>query len=453
MNTNGTARTNWTELLHPLPQGWRLLRLKNAAEITNSNVDKNSSKDETPVRLCNYTDVYYREFITNGLDLMPATATDSEIERFILRPGDVIITKDSETWSDIAIPAVVAEKLESVVCGYHLTILRPHAGLMEGRFLLRSLQAGGVREQFHVSAKGITRYGLSQHHIQDVLVPVPPVEEQRRLAAYLDRKTAKIDALIQNKQALIDLLREQRTALINRAVTKGLNPDVPMKDSGIEWVGEVPEHWEVTKIKWLSSVSRGASPRPIDDPTYFDADGEYAWVRIGDVTASARYLERTTQSLSELGASRSVKIEPGGLFLSIAGSVGKPVITKIKCCIHDGFVYFPRLSINPEFLYYIFLTGEPYKGLGKWGTQLNLNTDTVGDIPVPFPPAEEINAIIDHLDAKTREVDALIRREERAIVLMQELRASLISEVVTGKIDVRNSGGAADESPGEDIAA
>ena len=116
------------------------------------------------------------------------------------------------------------------------------------------------------------------------------------------------------------------------------------RDSGVAWLGEIPSHWEAIRVKMLCTVKRGASPRPIDDPIYFDDDGEYAWVRIADVTASHQYLLNTTQTLSELGTSLSVPLEPGALFLSIAGSVGKPTITKIKCCIHDGFVYFGGLN-------------------------------------------------------------------------------------------------------------
>ena len=112
------------------------------------------------------------------------------------------------------------------------------------------------------------------------------------------------------------------------------------EDSGVEWLGEIPAHWEVKKVKRMCLVRRGASPRPIDDPIYFDEEGEYAWVRISDVTASERYLESTTQRLSALGKSKSVALEVGELFVSIAATVGKPIITKIKCCIHDGFIYF-----------------------------------------------------------------------------------------------------------------
>ena len=137
------------------------------------------------------------------------------------------------------------------------------------------------------------------------------------------------------------------------------------KDSGVEWLGEVPEHWTVISIKWLSPVMRGASPRPIDDPKYFDDEGEFAWVRIADVSACAGVLRETTQRLSELGSSLSVKIAPGELFVSIAGTVGKPCLSAIKACIHDGFVYFPTLNIDPQFLYRVFEGGTCYGGLGK----------------------------------------------------------------------------------------
>lgn len=203
------------------------------------------------------------------------------------------------------------------------------------------------------------------------------------------------------------------------------------KDSGVEWLGEIPEHWQSLKIKRLTAIKRGASPRPIDDPKYFDDDGEYAWVRIADVTASERYLETTTQKVSQLGKSFSVPLEPGKLFLSIAGSVGKPIITKIKCCIHDGFVYFPDLKVNEEFIYYIFNSGQPYLGLGKLGTQLNLNTETVGAITIGLPPLDEQETIAQFLDHKTKQIDDLIAKKETLIEKLDEKRTALISHAVT----------------------
>lgn len=198
------------------------------------------------------------------------------------------------------------------------------------------------------------------------------------------------------------------------------------KDSGVEWLGEVPEHWEVISIKWLSPVKRGASPRPIDDPKYFDEAGEFAWVRIVDVSACDGILAETSQQLSALGSSLSVKIAPGELFVSIAGTVGKPCLSAIKACIHDGFVYFPTLKIDPKFLYRVFEGGSCYGGLGKWGTQLNLNTDTIGSIRVALPPPEELPLLLAFLDRETAKIDALVAEQERLIGLLNEQIVSLV---------------------------
>ena len=204
------------------------------------------------------------------------------------------------------------------------------------------------------------------------------------------------------------------------------------KPSGVEWLGDVPEHWSVKAIKWETPVLRGASPRPIDDPNYFDDDGgEYSWVRISDVTSAGTYLSTTEQKLSRLGSSLSVKLNPGALFLSIAGSVGKPCITQIKCCIHDGFVYFPRFKGDAKFLYYLFASGEPYRGLGKLGTQLNLNTDTVGSIVAGFPDPTEQQAIAAFLDRETGRVDRLVAKKRELIERLKEKRTALIARTVS----------------------
>ncbi|MDS1371612.1 restriction endonuclease subunit S [Aliarcobacter butzleri] len=207
------------------------------------------------------------------------------------------------------------------------------------------------------------------------------------------------------------------------------------KDSGVEWLGEIPNHWTIKRVKALSRVKRGASPRPIDDPRYFDDNGEFAWVRIADVTANEHYLNTTTQRLSKIGASLSVKLQSNELFLSIAGSVGKPMISNMKCCIHDGFVYFPELKFNKEFLYRVFETGRPYVGLGKTGTQLNLNTESVGSIFIPIPPENEIDAILLFLDEKTAQIDEGISQKEKLIELLKERKQIVINDAVTKGLD------------------
>lgn len=283
------------------------------------------------------------------------------------------------------------------------------------------------------------RQGLDFSHFKRMPISIPPPAERAAIVRFLNWANARLERTIRAKRKVIALLNEQKQAIIHRAVTRGLAPSVPLEESGVPWLGEIPKHWEVRRIKSLSLVKRGASPRPIADMRFFDETGEYAWVRIKDVTASKRYLETTTERLSDLGKSRSVPLEPGAIFLSIAGSVGKPIITRIKCCIHDGFVYFPQFNGNADFLSYVFSSGRVYDGLGKLGTQLNLNTETVGSIRVPWPPVVEQELVAAYLDSELRKFDIAISRHEREIDLLREYRTRLVADVVTGKLDVREA--------------
>ncbi|AWE97786.1 restriction endonuclease subunit S [Pseudomonas aeruginosa] len=321
-----------------------------------------------------------------------------------------------------------------------LTVMRPVQDVTDARhlsYIVQSTQFRTLGAAAMTGAGGLKR--VPDEFTRNFPVAFPPRTERELIGDHLDRETARIDALVAKKTRFIELLREKRQALITHAVTKGLDPNVTMKDSGVEWLGEVPEHWDVKAIRWLSPVQRGASPRPIDDPVYFDDDGEYGWVRIEDVTASDGFLEETKQRLSALGSSLSVKLSPGALFLSIAGSVGKPCITRIKACIHDGFVYFPLLKTDPMWLVRIFESRSPFVGLGKLGTQLNLNTETVGSIKVALPPAGEISEILSDLDRCLAHLGQLISRTEHSITLLKERRSALITAAVTGQIDLREA--------------
>lgn len=209
----------------------------------------------------------------------------------------------------------------------------------------RYFQYGLLTREFIDVIDGST-YGskmprASWEFMGNIKFPTPSKIEQESIANFLDHETAKIDSLIAEQEQLIELLKEKRKLVISNAVCRGLDTSVALKDSGVEWLGMVPAHWDIKSIKWLSAVQRGASPRPIDDPKFFDDAGKYAWVRISDVSSSVGVLRETTQRLSELGSSLSVKLSPNTLFISIAGTVGKPCITEIYACIHDGFVYFP----------------------------------------------------------------------------------------------------------------
>lgn len=202
-----------------VPEHWGAKRLKTSATYWVSNVDKVPADDEVPIRLCNYTDVYYHDHIRSDMGLMETTATPEEIRRFVLKVGDVAITKDSEEWSDIAIPALVVESAADLVCGYHLAIVRPNGRVLLGPFLLRVFQACAINQQFQVAATGVTRYGLPKSAIGEAWLPLPPVEEQHAIADFLDARTAKFDQMVAKVETAIERLQEYRAALITAAVT------------------------------------------------------------------------------------------------------------------------------------------------------------------------------------------------------------------------------------------
>ena len=219
LNPDAPMKDSGVEWLGDVPVHWEVQRLRYATEMRVSNVDKHTKEDEPPVRLCNYVDVYNNDHITEGIAFMPATATIPEIDRFRLEIGDVLITKDSETWDDIGVPALVEHAADDLICGYHLALLRSVESMLNGGYLLRALQSSVVSYQFHVEAKGVTRYGLTHSSIKSAQLPIPPLAEQRAIAAFLDRETAKLDSLIAKVQTAIELLKEFRTALISAAVT------------------------------------------------------------------------------------------------------------------------------------------------------------------------------------------------------------------------------------------
>jgi type I restriction enzyme S subunit len=237
--------------LGDIPKHWEVKRLRHACEMRVSNVDKHTKQGETPVRLCNYVEVYKNERISESTRFMAATANQDECVRFRLRKGDVLITKDSEEWNDIGVPALVEYEAPDLVCGYHLALLRPRPGLL-GSFLHRALDSRFIATQFHVEANGVTRYGLSQGAILGVSIPIPPPIEQQNIVNYLDAQLAARDTTIARTEREIALMQEYRTRLTADLVTGKLDvreaaaqlPAPPADPAAEENLGELLEEPE-----------------------------------------------------------------------------------------------------------------------------------------------------------------------------------------------------------------
>jgi type I restriction enzyme S subunit len=215
---NAILKPSGVEWLGDVSADWTVQPLWTLVRMAVSNVDKHTTEGEWAVRLCNYVDVYKNERIHPDIEFMEATATRAEIQKFGLKKGDVVITKDSENPNDIAIPAIVQEPAVLLVCGYHLAILRAKPSMVP-EYLFRLLQTVYLRSYFATKAQGVTRFGLSQNAITRSLVPVPPVEEQQEIARLIDHETAKLDSLAAKYRRELELLAEYRASLISHAVT------------------------------------------------------------------------------------------------------------------------------------------------------------------------------------------------------------------------------------------
>lgn len=272
----------------------------------------------------------------------------------------------------------------------------------------------------------------------NVEVAIPDVQTQSAIVDFLDKRTSEIDDLIADKEKLIELLQEQRQAIITEAVTKGLNPNVKMKNSGIEWVDEIPDHWDVKKIKYLSDIFRGRfNHRPRNDPEFYD--GNYPFIQTGDVSNAKKYVTDFSQTLNGKGYSVSKQFPKGTLVMTIAANIGDLAIINFDACFPDSIVgFFPRTGVDVEYLYYLFSAMKPiFLSTATLNTQLNLNIERVGTLLTVIPEFDEQIEIVSYLNKMVCESEEDIEQVSKQIDNLKAYRQSIISEAVTGKIDVR----------------
>lgn len=429
--------------LGAIPEHWGVKRLKHVAVVRLSNVDKHTVEGQQSVRLCNYVDVYKNELITPALDFMQASAADEQVERFTLRVGDVLITKDSESPDDIGVPALVSDDLGGVVCGYHLALVRPTPKHADGSFLFRFLQSPFAKAQFSSSATGITRFGLGKYDISNAVLPVPSTQEQRCIAKFLDRELRTVNALVAKQESLIRLLFEKRRSIIAHTITKGLRPGVRTRHTGVQSLGDIPSHWDVKRLWHLTPDDRQIM-YGIVLPGLNVEDG-VPIVKGGDVSPQRLKLEslnRTTPEI-EAGYVRS-RLKGGDLVYAIRGSIGMVEIVPDELSganlTQDAARVSPRAGVNNKWLLLALKAHPVFAQLDAKAVGASVRGINIRDLKraiIPVPPKEEQDAIAAYLSQQTIKIDALVEKAKQAIELLKEHRVALISAAVTGKIDVR----------------
>lgn len=284
---------------------------------------------------------------------------------------------------------------------------------------------------------------LNKEQWFNLLTPLPPLSEQQQIVSFLDTKTELIDSLISKTEKKIELLKEKRTSLINELVTKGLNTNVEMKDSGVEWIGEIPSHWGKCRIKHLSkTISKGTTPstvrREIKD------EGTIYYIKIDDfddysVHTPNKFIDETTHKLLERSS-----LQENDILVVITGSTtGKTVILPKECIPSNTNqnISFIRLKENKKVKftwYWLFseIIQSQVSQMFNVSTLPSLSMEDLGNFQIPQPPISEQQQIVEYLDEQTQKIDKTISIEEKRIELLKEYRQSLISEVVTGKLKV-----------------
>lgn len=412
--------------LGDVPRSWGVQRFKTLFAVS---TEKNGSRIEGEMlSVSGYRGIEIKEYDDEGRK----RADEDLVDYRVVRVGQLVV---NTMWLNYAGLGVSEHE------GYVSPAYRSYwvSDKLDGRYIHHLLRSVDYVAEYTKYMQGIRPNSLQIKTDDFVCFPVlvPPLPEQHTIAAFLGRETGKIDRLIGKQERMIDLLREKRQAVISRAVTKGLNPKVPMKDSGTEWLGEIPEHWAACSYRYVTRILRGKfGHRPRNDPSLYG--GEYPFVQTGDVARANKYITDYSQTLNDKGAAVSAKFPAGTLVMAIAANVGNTAILGFEAYCPDSIVGFsPNKKMDLEYLRYSFISAlHSLLSTATVSTQMNLNIDRIGSVSATIPPRTEQVAIAQFLNEATAKIDGLIFKAEQAIELMKERRAALISAAVTGKIDV-----------------
>jgi restriction endonuclease S subunit len=352
--------------------------------------------------------------------------------------GDVVIAKITPCFEN-GKGSLIRGMLGGIGYGTtELHVLTPGPEI-DGRFLYYITVDPRFRRLGEANMTGAAgQQRVPEEFIRNYLVPVPPLNVQRAIADYLDRETARIDALIAAKERLLALLAEKRRALITRAVTRGLDPNAPMKDSGIPWLGEIPAHWTATRIKHVVTLRRSRVQSDEERKPYIGLEHIESWT--GRLVSDLSSADEAAVSATRESDSLSSTFEPGDvLFGKLRPYLAKAWVAEFAGrCTTEALVMQP-VAVEARFLRYVFLCPDfiDLVDASTFGSKMpRADWDFIGNIKIPLPPATEQRAIVEHITEETARLDALRAATERSIALLKERRAALISAAVTGQIDV-----------------
>ena len=419
------SKIEWLSSIHV---DWLFSKLKFVTTCNDEVLPENFDPEEE-INYIEISDVSLNLGVTN-LSTLAFGVAPSRARR-VVRHGDILI---STVRTYLKAIAQVTYPEPKTIASTGFAVIRPKESYSTSGFLKHLAHAEGFIGEVISRSTGVSYPAINASELISIDLPLPPINEQTQIVRFLDHEVGKIDALIAEQEKLIALLKEKRQAVISHAVTKGLNPDAPMKDSGVEWLGQVPEHWEIKRVKNIFRLTCEAS----DDDHGMELLSVYSDIGV----RPRREMVAKGNKATDINGYWLVK--SGDLvvnkLLAWMGAVGYSAYDGVTSPAYD--ILRPINKVNSKFYHYLFRDPIVSSEFKRWSRgimemRLRLYFDELGGLPMPFPPITEQNAVVEEIEAMETKFGDLITEAESVIELSKERRSALISAAVTGKIDVR----------------
>lgn len=427
-----TYKDSGVSWIGEVPEHWEVCRLKYLLRERDS---RSIDGTEQLLRVSQYTGLTERKRADSGDE--PDTRADSLVGYKRVEPNDLVVNI-MLAWNGSLGVSLFPGITSPAYCVYQFGA---NARPWYFHYLLRS---PAYKDRIKAVSTGVveSRLRLYTDDLFRLESTLPPPSEQAAIVRFLNHVDGRIRRYIRAKQRLIKLLEEEKQAIIHRAVTRGLDSNSNLKPSGVEWLGDVPAHWETCRVRYMTRILRGRfSHRPRNAPQFYD--GEYPFIQTGDISAARKYIEGYSQTLNEKGLAISKMFPAGTLAMIITGAkTGHVAILGFDACFPDSAVGFLPLAdrADTEFLFYLFITlKKELDQAAITSTQENLNVERIGGQVAAWPPLNEQKEIASYIRAQTSSLDESSVKALKQINLIREYRTRLIADVVTGKLDVREA--------------
>ncbi len=425
------------EWLGEIPCEWGVKRLKDLGYLQNG-LSKSGSYFGFGFPFVSYGNIH-----KNAMDLKDikglANSTKEDQKMYSVLEGDVFFTRTSETVDEIGFSATCLKTIPKATFSGFVIRFRPRFNDLHKLYTKYLFRVHDNRHYFVKNMNIVTRASLNQGLLGELPTLIPPLKTQTKIATYLDTKTKKIDKEIALLEQKIEKYRELKQTLINETVLRGLDRGVEFKDSGIEWIGEIPEGWEVKRLKELvKNILSGATP--VSNNEDYWINGVINWCNIKDMGRNKLLIKTDKKITQSAFISKNLKLIPKETILySIYATLGRVNITKIETTINQAIlaIFENKKKINKiYFIYYLEFIERNILLFANFNTQYNLNADIVKRLKIVIPPLKEQVKIANYLDEKTQKIDNITQIISKKIELLKEFRKTLINDVVTGKVKV-----------------